>query len=467
MRVALSEVLGALSYALDITEGEPPGHAVRTTAIGMRLAEQVGLAEEQRSALFYALLLKDAGCSSNASRLSSLFAADDQPAKRAMKVTDWSRSGPLALYTWRAVAAGGGPVAKARQLRRITQEEEVTRELIGTRCERGAEIARMLELPEDTAEAIRALDEHWDGAGQPLGLRGEEIPLFARILCLAQTLEVFIRTVGLQGALAMALKRRGRWFDPALIDALLAVRDDRAFWAPLEDARRVPPVAAWEPADRVLTADDDRLDRVADAFARVIDAKSPFTARHSAEVARWAVATGEVLGLTGHELRDLHRAALLHDIGKLAVSSRILDKPGRLDADEFAAIREHPRYTQQILERVACLRGIVETAANHHERLDGRGYHRGLTAGALSRPARILAVADVFEALTADRPYRAAMAGEQALAIVREQRGTGLCPAAVDALETAATGGAGWVADLAGLGSDGDARVSSPVRRPA
>jgi HD-GYP domain-containing protein (c-di-GMP phosphodiesterase class II) len=462
MRVALSEVLGALSYALDITEGEPPGHAVRTTAIGMRLAEQIGLADEERSALFYALLLKDAGCSSNASRLSSLFAADDHQTKRAMKVTDWSKSGALALYTWRSVAAGGGPLAKARQMRRITQEEAVTRELIGTRCERGAEIARMLELPEDTAQAIRALDEHWDGSGQPAGLRGDEIPLFGRILCLAQTLEVFIRTVGLQGALGMALKRRGRWFDPALVDALLAVRDDRAFWAPLEDARRVPAVAAWEPADRVETADDGRLDRVADAFAQVIDAKSPYTARHSAEVARWAVATGEVLGLSQDGLRDLHRAGLLHDIGKLAISSRILDKPGKLDPDEFAAIREHPRFTQQILERVACLRGIVETAANHHERLDGRGYHRGLTAIELSRPARILAVADVWEALTADRPYRDAMPFDRALAIVREQRGTGLCPAAVDALETAALG---WTADL--VASDADARVSPPVRRPA
>jgi HD-GYP domain-containing protein (c-di-GMP phosphodiesterase class II) len=242
------------------------------------------------------------------------------------------------------------------------------------------------------------------------------------------------------------LKRRGRWFDPALVDALLAVRDDRAFWGPLEDARNVPQVAAWEPADRVLTAGDDRLDRVADAFSRVIDAKSPFTARHSAEVARWAVATGSVLGMGEDELRDLHRAGLLHDIGKLAVSSRILDKPGRLEPDEFAAVREHPRYTQQILERVACLRGIVATAASHHEKLDGTGYHRGLGALDLSRPARILAVADIYEALTADRPYREAMPREKALAIVREQRGTGLCPSAVDALEVAAHG---WVASVA------------------
>jgi putative nucleotidyltransferase with HDIG domain len=460
MRVALSGVLGGLSYALDLTEGEPPGHAVRTTAIGMRLAEQIGLADAQRSSLFYALLLKDAGCSANAARLSSLFGADDHQTKRAMKVTDWSKAGPLALYAWRSVAPGGGPLAKARQMRRITQEDEITRELIGTRCERGAQIARMLELPEDTAQAIRALDEHWDGSGQPLGLRGEEIPLFGRILCLAQTVEVFVRTVGLRSALGMARKRRGRWFDPALVDALLAVRDDRAFWGPLEDGRTVPPVAAWEPADRVLTAGDDRLDRVADAFAQVIDAKSPFTARHSAEVARWAVEIGAVLEMSGDDMRDLRRAGLLHDIGKLAVSSRILDKPGRLEPDEMAAIRAHPRYTQQILERVACLRGIVETAASHHEKLDGTGYHRGLTAVSLSRPARILAVADIYEALTADRPYREAMPREKALSIVREQRGVGLCPVAVEALEAAAHG---WVA---GLGS-GELRLGRAAGAPA
>jgi HD-GYP domain-containing protein (c-di-GMP phosphodiesterase class II) len=449
-RVALSEVLGALSYALDITEGEPPGHAVRTTAIGMRLGEQLRLGEEDRSALFYALLLKDAGCSSNAARLSSLFAADDHSAKRAMKVVDWSRPGTLAKYTWQNVTPGGSPLAKARQMRRITQEDEVTREVIGTRCERGAEIARMLELPEATQGAIRALDEHWDGAGQPLGLRGEEIPLLGRILCLAQTLEVFVRTVGLPGALAMALKRRGRWFDPAVVDALLSIRDDRRFWGPFEDPRMVPAVAAWEPADRVRTAGDEELDRVADAFARVIDAKSPFTARHSSEVARWAVGTGAAMGESAEALRDLRRAGLLHDVGKLAVSSRILDKPGRLDPEEMAAIREHPRYTHQILSRVACFSGIVETAANHHERLDGNGYHRGLSAFDLSRPARILAVADIFEALTADRPYREAMPRDRALEIVREQRGTGLCPAAVDALEAAATAPP-WTADLAGF----------------
>ena len=196
----------------------------------MRIAEQLRLGDDARSALFYALLLKDAGCSANAARLSSLFGADDQPAKAAMKRVDWSRSGPLALYTWRSIEPGASPLAKVRRMRAITQEDEVTRESIGTRCERGAEIARMLELPEPTQEAIRALDEHWDGSGHPRGLRGEEIPLLGRILCLAQTVEVFVRTMGARGAYGMALKRRGRWFDPALVDAMLAFRDDAAFW---------------------------------------------------------------------------------------------------------------------------------------------------------------------------------------------------------------------------------------------
>lgn len=445
--VALSEVLGALSYALDITEGEPPGHAVRTTAIGMRLAEQIGLGDEDRSALFYALLLKDAGCSSNAARIADLFAADDRTVKRASKRADLARPAARMLYTWRSVAPGASTLTRARRLRRLARTEAIARDLIGARCERGAEIARMLELPGESAEAIRAQEEHWNGSGHPRGLRRDDIPLLARILCVAQTVEVFIRETGVRGALAMAQRRRGRWFDPVLVDALLALRDDHRFWAPLERPHAVPAAAAWEPAERVLLVSADRLDRVADAFARVIDAKSPFTARHSSGVARWAVLIGRELGFDAEGLRDLRRAGLLHDIGKLTVSNRILDKPGPLSPDEIAVVRQHPRHTQQILARVAGFRGIVETAASHHERLDGSGYHRGLTAAELSRPARILAVADVYEALTADRPYRDALPRDGALEILGAMRGTGLCAECVDALAATARNGGSRGAD--------------------
>ena len=422
-------MLGALSYALDITEGEPPGHAVRTLSIGMRIAEQLRLGDDVRSALFYALLLKDAGCSANASRLSSLFQADDQPAKAAMKRVDWSRSGHagalhLALDRARRLAAGqGAPDARDHPGGRGHARDD--RHCAASAAPRSPACSSCPSRPQD---AIRALDEHWDGSGHPHGLRGEEIPLLGRILCLAQSVEVFARTMGARGAYGMALKRRGRWFDPALVDAMLAFRDDAAFWGPLEDPRAIPPVAGWEPRDRVLRADDEQLDRVAEAFARVIDAKSPYTASHSAGVATYAQAIGAAMGMDVPQQRDIRRAGMLHDIGKLAISSRILDKPGRLTEEEFAAMREHTRYTLRILERVHCFRHLAGIAASHHERLDGTGYHRGLAAFDLPRPARILAVADVFDALTADRPYRAAMPLEQALAIVREQAGTGAVP---------------------------------------
>jgi HD-GYP domain-containing protein (c-di-GMP phosphodiesterase class II) len=439
--VALSQVLGALSHALDLTEGEPPGHAIRTTAIGMRLAEAIGLGEAERSALFYALLLKDAGCSANAARLSKLFAGDDQIAKRAHKSVDWTSPGGKAAYLWRSVEPSGSPLARARRIASLSQAGDVSREMIGTRCARGADIARMVGLPEASAEAIRALDEHWDGSGYPLGRRAEEIPLLGRILGLSQTVEVHTRTAhGVRAGLAVARKRAGRWFDPALVNALASTRDDRAFWARLENPRHVPDIAAWEPPDRLLVADEARMERVTEAFARVIDAKSPYTARHSAEVARWAVEIGTVMGLRADDLRDLRWAGRLHDVGKLAVSNRILDKPGRLDDAELAIVREHPRHTQEILQRVPAFAAIVDTAAAHHERLDGGGYHRGVTGERLSRPARVLAVADVYEALTAERPYRAALPAAEALGIVRAQRGTGLCPDAVDALEVAVGG---------------------------
>jgi HD-GYP domain-containing protein (c-di-GMP phosphodiesterase class II) len=431
MQVALSEVLGALSYALDLTEGEPPGHAVRTTAIGMRLAEHIGLADEERSALFYALLLKDAGCSSNAARLSSLFAADDHAAKRAMKVTDWSRGGSLARYAWRTAAPGSGPLAKARVLRRVSGEEEVTRELIGTRCERGAEIARMLELPDATAQAIRALDEHWDGAGQPRGLRGEEIPLLGRMLCLAQSAEIFHREGGVPAAVGVARKRRGGWFDPMLVDALRAIAGDREFWDSLADGD----VAGWEPEDRMLVADDERLDAIATAFAGVVDAKSPWTYRHSDRASLIVRGLAKALGTDERALPDLARAAMLHDIGKLAISNRILDKPAALTRSEFAEVREHPLTTERIVSRVPGFGHLAGLAAAHHERLDGSGYPRGLGEDALTLPMRLLAVADVYEALTSERPYRRALSSDDALAVVRSDVPARLDPDAFSALE--------------------------------
>ena len=434
--IALSGVIAALSYALDITEGQPAGHALRSCAIGMRIADELGLPSADRSDLFYALLLKDAGCSATAERMTELFAADERETKRTSKLVDTTSAAHRTLWILRSIAPGASFRARLAQLRFLRAEGDVAPAIFQTRCDRGAEIARMLYLSEPTALAIRSLDEHWDGGGAPAGLAREEIPLLARILCLSQTVEVFHARGGIRAARRVARRRRGRWFDPALVDALEPVFRDHRFWHTLEDCD----ISAYEPADRLLTADDERLDRIAEAFARVVDAKSPFTARHSERVAELAVGIGRCLGLDDLTLRDLRRAGLLHDVGKLAVGNVILDKPGRLTEEEFAQVREHPVHSLRILERAPCFARIAGLAANHHERLDGRGYPRGLGADALDLPMRVLAVADVYEALTATRPYREAMPESRAVEIIARDVPHRLDPQAFAALRALVSG---------------------------
>jgi HD-GYP domain-containing protein (c-di-GMP phosphodiesterase class II) len=216
-----------------------------------------------------------------------------------------------------------------------------------------------------------------------------------------------------------------------LVEALQAFRSDGRFWSSLSD----PDVSAVEPPDHVLRADEARLDQVAEGFAAVIDAKSPWTQEHCDRVCAIAVGIATRMGLEEPALRELRRAALLHDLGKLSISNRILDKPGPLTDDERATFRDHPLLAEQILSRVPSLRAVAAVASAHHERLDGSGYPRGLTGDALTMPMRILAVADVYEALISERPYRAAHPPDSALELMRPDVPTGLDPDAFASLE--------------------------------
>lgn len=457
--VRRSEVLAGLSYALDLTEGQRPGHAVRSALIGLRLADAIGLPARDRGDLFYALLMKDLGCSSNAARFAALFGHSDHELKAAIKTIDWSYALQSYRFAARHVAPGQFWLTRVwRLLALLSHGPEGAREVVRTRCERGAEIATLLGLAPDTVQAIRALDEHWNGRGQPYSKRGEEIPLFARILNLAQTMEVFATTYDVEAAYDMAAARRGRWFDPALVDALRAFRTDTSFWNVMASGAELDVLARVAPPDSIAEASDAELDRVAEAFARVIDAKSPWTYQHSNGVAALAEGIAGVLGVPTSDRRLLRRAALLHDLGKLGVSNLILDKPSRLTDDELAVIRRHPGHTAAILNRVSCFRDLSSIASSHHERLDGTGYHRNLTAESLSRSERILCTADIADALRASRPYRAGLPPDRVLAIMARDVGSGLdgdCVAALrSVLESAdadpsATPAAALVRDLA------------------
>jgi putative nucleotidyltransferase with HDIG domain len=244
-------------------------------------------------------------------------------------------------------------------------------------------------------------------------------------------MEVFWQQGGPPAACAVARERRGTWIAPALFDAVADFEHDHAFWPSLHQ----PGVNALEPADRVQRADDARLDGVAEAFATIVGARSPFTASHSAGVAEMAEAIAATMGVDAATRRLLRRAGLLHDVGKLGVSNRILDKPGKLDDEEWAAMRRHPELSRVILASVPALADVARLAGTHHERLDGRGYTDGLTAAELDLPDRILQVADVAEALSAERPYRAALPVDEVLSIMARDAGAKLDACAFAALE--------------------------------
>ncbi len=432
--IRLSEVISAMSYALDLVGGHRENHAVRTAIIGQHLAMQLKLDTDTQSALFYAALLKDLGCSSNAARMCSLFQADERKIKHDIRLIDWTSQLTTARFSMSNARRGGSFTERLKAVLGIAvNKEEASRGLINVRCQRGADITSMLGFPQQTADAILALDEHWNGNGQPLGLSGSSIPLVARICSLSQTLEVFITEHGIDAACRVATQRRGKWFDPEIVSAFSAIARAPEFLAAIHhtDSRQV--LQSLEPHNQVRWVDEEKYDRVALAFSQVIDAKSPWTLRHSEGVAMIAVGIADTLGLSSVHAKEIHRAGLLHDIGKLGVSNLVLDKPGKLTDEEFSQMQSHTRYTQSLLKRVSVFERFADYASAHHERLDGTGYHRGLKGGEITLEARILAVADVCEALTADRPYREGMSAEQTLAIITADSGSAFCPEVVEA----------------------------------
>lgn len=412
------------------------GHSVRSCLIGMRLAKHIGMSVADQGQLFYALLLKDAGCSSNASKLFHILSADDIQAKRDVKLTDWTRVGWESLqYALGHVAVGAPFLERVGNLVRIAAQRQTdSRDLVKIRCERGASIARRIGFAEPVAQGIHSLDEHWSGGGYPDSLRGPEIPLFSRIMNLAQTLEVFLVNRGASAAIEVADARDGRWFDPDLVRAARSLAKDGSLWADLDREQVIDRVLHLEPEQTRLPANDETIENICQAFAEIVDAKSPFTYRHSNGVADAAVGISCQMGLSSEDVVFLRRAALLHDIGKLGVSNTILEKPAKLDQTEWTAVRKHPFYSQEILRKIPGFEDLSEVAGAHHEKLDGSGYYRGWDAEQLSLEMRILTVADIFDALAAKRPYRDALPVEKVFEIMKKDAARTIDAACLEAL---------------------------------
>jgi len=434
--IRLSDIISALSYALDLTEGQPMGHSVRACMVGMRIAQQIGVSVDDQADLYYALLLKDAGCSSNASRLFHIINADDIRAKGDLKTKDWTRVGWESLhYALTHVATGMPFLQRMQRLFQVAQtQQQDSCTLVQIRCERGAHIAKQLGFSESIAAGIYSLDEHWNGRGYPNGLRKDQIPLFSRIANLSQTLDVFFNARGPEAAVEAAQMRSGRWFDPELVKATASLANSGALWKGLDAEDLVGKVASFEPEHRQVTANEDSIDNICTGFAEIIDAKSPFTYRHSNGVADAAMEIGQWFGMNPKSLKLLRRAALLHDIGKLSVPNSVLEKPAKLTSEEWTVVKAHPYYTLEILKKIPGFERLSVDAAAHHEKLDGSGYWRGWRSEHLSRFARILTVADIFDALHAKRPYRDGMPLEKVFRILRDDAPRALDLPCVEAL---------------------------------
>ena len=401
----------------------------------MHVGRELGLDTDALGDLYYAVLLKDAGCSSNAARMCELFGNDDIETKRAVKTVDLQRLVEHGRFVFKHTKPGAPLFQRMKRIGQLVRHgDAIASEMYTARCERGAHIARKLGFNEAVARGVRALDEHWNGKGQPYGLRGEEIPMASRIALLAQVADVFHTEHGEIEACNAVRKRSGRWFDPDVVDAFLAVSERDDFWEGLEAHDLEVRVMALEPPSEIVVLDDDRMDAIAAGFGEVIDAKSPFTAGHSDRVADHTVAIAEALGLPSSRKRWLRRAGLLQDIGKLGISNLILDKPGKLDAAEWEEVRKHPVYTAQVLGRIHAFKDLASLAGAHHERLDGKGYPHGLEAEEISLETRIVTVADIYDALISDRPYRAGMTPARAFGILRDMVGTALDGKVVRAL---------------------------------
>ena len=437
--IRTSELISALSYALDLTEGRSMGHSVRTCVMGMRLAQHIGLSMEEQADLYYALLLKDAGCSSNSSRLFHILNADEIRAKRDVKTTDWTKVGFESLNFALTHVATESPLPQRmwKLLQVAATQQADSRDLVKIRCERGSYIAKKLGFSDAVAEGIHSLDEHWNGGGYPNHLLGEEIPMFSRIANLCQTLEVFYEARGEEDALDAVQARSGRWFDPELVAATMSLSKQGILWLGLDSKDLLENVLVMEPEERRLIADDATVDSICLAFADIIDAKSPFTYQHSNGVADAAMDIAIHFGMNEVEKKQLRRAALMHDIGKLSVPNSILEKPGKLTDEEWQVVRDHPYYTFQILKRVPAFKSFSSDAAAHHERLDGSGYWRRLAGDSISTVARILSVADVFDALRAKRPYRDALPLEKVFSIMRKESPRALDLPCLEALMSA------------------------------
>jgi HD-GYP domain-containing protein (c-di-GMP phosphodiesterase class II)/DNA-binding CsgD family transcriptional regulator len=442
----LAELVAGLSVVSDLGKGLADGQGLRGCVLACQLAQRAGLQPEEREAVFWVGLLRFVGCTATAAEMAAAL-GDELAVSAAFAAADPRDLRDLVQGVLAAV--GHRP---DRVLSFLARAPGVVREHEVASCEVARTVAGRLALPAPVATALGQVFERWDGHGHPGRAAGEQLSAAVRVWQVAHTADLLAeRDDGPR--VADGLRRRaGRSLDPEL--ARLAADDVDELLAVRAAASGTEAVLAAEPQPWRIVEEAD-VDAVLAVFGLVADLKAPCFRGHSERVATLAAAAARTAGRPAAEVTALHRAGLVHDVGRVAVSSRIWARSGPLSDAERESVRLHPYYTARALARVPALAALADLACAHHERCDGSGYHRGLSGPALSPAAGLLAAADAYVTSGEERPHRPARPDSERVAMLREAAATNRLPAtAVEAVLAAAGAGPGPRLPRAGVLTD-------------
>jgi HD-GYP domain-containing protein (c-di-GMP phosphodiesterase class II) len=434
-QVRAAEVIGVLSLATDLGMGFPFEHGLHSTLIATRIADRLGLDSATASQTYYACLLFHSGCTTDAHVSAEIFGGS---LTTHFTPVMYGRGRDALTGLLRAMpppesSAPARAIEIARRLPKVAREQ---RPHMAAMCEVAQMLADGVGVPPTVGSLLAHLTERWDGKG-PLGrAKGEEIPLPMRIVHVATDATLQRLLGGDEHAVRVVRDRAGHAFDPA-VAACLA---DEAGEILALDAV----ASAWgealgcEPRPSLMLH-GGAVDRALAAMGRFADLLSPYLSGHSAGVAELAAAAARSCRIDPTGVVAVRRAGLVHDLGRVAVGAGIWQKPGPLTADDWEHVRLHPYHTERVLSPSPSLSALTPIAGSHHERLDGSGYHRGSVAAEMALPARLLAAADAYHAMTEPRPHREPLdSNDAAQELVRGANAGRLDPDAVGAVVEAA-----------------------------
>jgi HD-GYP domain-containing protein (c-di-GMP phosphodiesterase class II) len=419
LRPRLVELVAALSLAADLGLGQAMEHGLRACLIATRLARRLDLDEATQTDVYWVSLLAMVGCTADSYEVRQIW-GDDLALRAGM-----FQAGPsemsLARYFLSRAGSDGGPLGRARKGATLMATGlRAVVESLTTHCQVTGQLAERLRFGASVRDPLQHTFARWDGKGVPRGISGEEIKIAARVLVVANYIEVEHRLRGVDSALDLCRRHAGAVMDPRLVDALLSHTDE--ILGDLHE-HSWDAVLAAEPAGRPRLVGAE-FDAALEALGDFADLKSPWFAGHSRRVADLAAAAAAQLQLPEADAVRVRRAALVHSLGRAGVPNTIWDKPEPLTVGERERMQLYAYYTDRIL-RHGSLTALADLASSSHERMDGSGYPRGLRGAALSQPARVLAAADVYDAVTSVRPHRTAYSDQQAADELREQARAG------------------------------------------